>query len=449
MSGRVGGVLRAWAAKIGPRGILLIAAVTAVAYAFPGYLNYDGANVIDQGRHHILDDWHPPIMGWYWHLAEHVVRGPFLLLLIQISLFLWGLYDLLSRFLTPRRAALVASAILLFPPSLVVMAVVWKDAQMVAFILAGFALATRPRWLHRCVGIGLFFLACGVRDNGVFALPPLLLIVMASWGVRGRLKIIGVGAVLCVSILVMALGANAAIRVKRGTAWYRTLGIEDLAGMICYADPLTDDEVKDRMKGIELPNVVGLQTKFCQEYTPRSWIPLAWAGPEHSLFNPNPTKEDRNGRRRAFKRLLREDPHAYLTHRWQMYKEFLGLTGNEMWEPVCQTFAGAEFQFRQIHHEASHSWLQRRLGQLFVWLSSGWLWRPWIYVLLSLAGFGYAIAKRNSMLAAVIGSGLLYEAGFFFVTPGPDWRFSHWMVVCCLIGLVLVFVERFRARANP
>jgi len=49
------------------------------------------------------------------------------------------------------------------------------------------------------------------------------------------------------------------------------------------------------------------------------------------------------------------------------------------------------------------------------------------------------------MIAALCGSGLLYEASFFVGTAAPDWRYSHWMVTCCVLSAVIILVERVRA----
>src|SRR5690606_28312075 len=107
-----------------------------VLYAYSGYLNFDSADQLLQARRGAYGDWHRPLMAAYWRKLELIARGPVAMLVLQVSLFLWGLYRVLRQRLSPRAAAGVAAGLMLFPPILTPMAPVWKDAQMAAFLLA-------------------------------------------------------------------------------------------------------------------------------------------------------------------------------------------------------------------------------------------------------------------------------------------------------------------------
>jgi hypothetical protein len=67
------------------------------------------------------------MMSFVWRWVDTLIAGPLGMLCIQSTAMLWGLYKILSRFIAARSAALIAVALLLFPPNLVVMAVIWKD----------------------------------------------------------------------------------------------------------------------------------------------------------------------------------------------------------------------------------------------------------------------------------------------------------------------------------
>jgi hypothetical protein len=70
------------------------------------------------------------LMAVLWGVLDRIIAGPFLMLLLQATLFLAGSYLVLRRALPPRTAALAASLLLLFPPVLTPMAYIWKDSLM-------------------------------------------------------------------------------------------------------------------------------------------------------------------------------------------------------------------------------------------------------------------------------------------------------------------------------
>ena len=430
-------------AGIRPLHILVASFGLAIAYAFPGYLNWDSGDQLFQSREGTLDDWHPPIMGAYWHAIEYVVRGPFGMLVLQLSLFLWGLYRVLAMRFPPRTAALVASALVLFPPVLTPMAAVWKDAQMAGFLVAGTMLALRPSWWARGVGLGLLMLAAGVRDNGIAAVPPLAILIVASWGLRRRLRVIAAAVVVVVVLVVVAAFANRAATQTRAYAWFRTVAIYDLAGTICHEDPMTDAEVREVLEGIPMVRSSELQANMCRQYK-RVWFELIFS--DNAVFNIYPDKPERIARRRAWVRILREHTHAFLSHRWRVMKEVLGLTDSEPWEPVNQMFAANPDHLQRISHAHSLSSLQQTMGDWFTRkLSRTLLYRPWAYALVALILCGYAIRRRDLLVVSILGSGLLYEASLFIGAAAPDFRYSHWMVTCCCVATAIIFGERLRA----
>jgi len=48
----------------------------------------------------------------------------------------------------------------------------------------------------------------------------------------------------------------------------------------------------------------------------------------------------------------------------------------------------------------------------------------------------------------VLASGIVMEGSLLVLAPSPDYRYSHWMVVCTAIGVISVTARRYRdARA--
>ena len=72
------------------------------------------------------------------------------------------------------------------------------------------------------------------------------------------------------------------------------------------------------------------------------------------------------------------------------------------------------------------------------------MFRPYLYALLALALL--LLCARERLGIALLASGLLYELGYFPVAGTPDVRYSHWMITCTVIALIMVFVRRLRGK---
>jgi hypothetical protein len=435
-----GEVIRRAIRAIRPVAILIIGAVGAIAYGYPGFMNFDSSSQLDQARKAVYDDWHPPFMARYWRMFDVFIHGPLPLFIVQLSLFLWGAHRLLSRRFAPQVAALLTVALLWFPPVLSPMGVVWKDAQMAAFLIAGASLAFGESWRERLGGIALLVCAAAVRDNATTALPPLLVFAAWRWGVRGVIKCCAVAFVVWAVITASAIGIDKHYTNKRMYAWTRANAIQDIAGMICFGDEMSDDEVRDELRGIPLRKHKDLQTWFCKQYSPRWWFPLSFN--DDGLFETEPSVEDREARSAAYFRLLHDRPGAFVKHRWNVTKELLGLTPDGAEEPMCQSFAGTEGQAVLLKTQSSLSYTQRKLGERFKRYAGTLLFRPWAYLVFGLFLFGYGIYRRDGLVIATIGSGFLYEASFLIGAAGPAFRYSHWMITCVSVATLFVISDR-------
>ena len=84
------------------------------------------------------------------------------------------------------------------------------------------------------------------------------------------------------------------------------------------------------------------------------------------------------------------------------------------------------------------------VGVLFLWLRVAWprvredqLQRfAWLVLL--------PLARRNRAVLATILSGLVFESSLLFLAASPDYRYSHWMIVCTLIAVVELTARRMR-----
>jgi hypothetical protein len=407
-------------------------------------MNYDIADQLIQLRSHDIHDYHPPILaGGYWRILEFFTTGPFPLLLLQSSLFIWGINRLLCLRFEARRAAWITACVVLFPPILTPMAVIWKDAQMAAFLVAGTALVLAERRSARFAGIVALSLAAGVRYNGGAALPTLALLAISSWTSRTILLRIGLVAALLVALYVPTAIVNRLLTDHKDYNWSRTTAIFDIVGIVCYAPPLSDNELSEVLEGIKLTEHANLQKRFCDEYPPgkRNWYSYA------NLFVWHPTATDRKARRRAWFTLVQRFPAAYAQSRLQYAADVLGLIPEAwIWEPVSQDFAANTEQLRTLSHDHKRSTFQTAMGDGFRWIALKTpLYHPWIYAVVSLVILVWALYGRDLFVACIVGSGLLYELSILLLANAPDFRYSHWMIVCTSLGAVFVFERRWNA----
>lgn len=436
----------AWLDRITPRSILWVGALGTIAYGYPGYMNFDSNGQLEQARTGLYDDWHPPFMARYWRITDQIVHGPLPLFILQTALMLWGAYGILKIRFTPRMSAIGSVALTWFPPVLAVMGAVWKDAQMAGWLLAGTMLMLRPSARARVGGALLLVCGCAIRDNAIAALPPLMLLIVGYAGVRGFWKIVGIGIVMFALVAFGSMRLNKHYTDGRAYAWWKANAIHDIAGTMCFAPPISDDRAHELLAGIPLRRNEGIQAQLCHQYNPRWWFPLSFGG-DQALFVVTPDQADMDARKAAYFRLARTYPVAFAKHRWNVTRELLGLGEKVPDEPVIQTFAGTPDQAREDRTEASLSKVQRVLGREFVKMAQpNKLWfRPWAYMLIGLAMLGYAIVKRDGLVAAIVGSGVLYEASFAVGAAGAPYRYSHWMIAMCCLAVLIVFGERYRA----
>lgn len=439
----------AWLDRISARMILWVGALGTLAYGYPGYLNYDSNNQLEQARTGLYDDWHPPFMARYWRVSDQIVHGPFPLFILQTAMFLWGLSGILKIRFSPRVSAIGAVALMWFPPVLVVMGAVWKDSQMAAWLIYGTMLMLRPSARARTGGAVLLVIGCAVRDNAMTALPPLILLIVAYAAVRGFWKIVGTGIVLFALIAGGGIWLNKHYTDGRAHAWWRANAIHDIAGTMCFAPPLSDEQAKVLLAGIPLRKSEDIQAWMCRQYMPRWWFPLSFG--ENPLFAVVPDQDDMDARSAAYIRLIERYPAAFARHRWNVTRELLGFGEIVPDEPVIQSFAGTPDQALLDRTEGSLSKVQRVLGRRFLRMAQpAKLWfRPWAYLAIGLCMLGYAIVKRDGLVAALVGSGILYEVSYVLGAAGAPYRYSHWMITMCCLATLVVFGQRYRAGRSP
>lgn len=434
---RVQRVLR----SLSPRAVLLVAFGGFLLYGFPGYMSSDSVLQLTEARTGHFSDGNPPLMAAEWWVLDKIICGPVLMLALQGALLLGGLYVLLRRFLDAKPAAWTAGAILLFPPVLVTMAVIWKDSQMAAYLVAGLAALIQPRLRTRLIGVGLLVAACSLRHNAVAAVVPLIAILFEwrqglPWTKR-LLIVVGV-------TIVVGIGGFGITRVLAGKHVKLTPMFNDIAGVIAYTHDRSDDDLKQVLRDVPLAVDHGLQTQ-CRMLVAMQHGWLVMVGPDPFFRSPG-SEEQWDAVTRSWKELVFGDPVAYLEFHADQFARLLHMTDNDLPGAVWNRFLEADVQLDWIDHDASFSWYQQKLGiGVFYPLDRHTpLFKPYIYVAIALILL--VLLCRTALPLALFLSGFLYELSFFPVGVEPEFRYSHWMVTSIVIGTVVLFVQRRQRR---
>src|SRR5690606_21130949 len=131
----------------------LVGLALTIALFYPGFLSVDSAVQWSQARSGAYQNNHPVLMALMWSMIDRVWPGPGGMFVLHAALFWvasgWFAREACRR---PGPQAVLTLALGLWPPVLGIVAHVWKDGPMTAFVLLAVAalLAERrqpSRWL--------------------------------------------------------------------------------------------------------------------------------------------------------------------------------------------------------------------------------------------------------------------------------------------------------------
>ncbi|HEY2069727.1 MAG TPA: hypothetical protein VGG48_09260 [Rhizomicrobium sp.] len=256
--------MRRSAAPVGPitAGIILAVYVLIMAADLPGHLSYDSVIQLMEGRTGQYSNWHPAVMSWLLGLADTVVRGTALFVILNALAFFASLAGLIA---TQPRAHWAAAVLVvlwaLTPQFLIYQGTVWKDVLFANASVAGFACLAvaaafweRPRWRFGLIAgaVLLFALAALARQNGAVVALVGAMAVLAIALVRGdgwrRSALYGGGAL--VAMVVVALGGMAALNTRHvgdsgPSVQFQLLQTYDVIGAVVHDPSLPLDAVRD------------------------------------------------------------------------------------------------------------------------------------------------------------------------------------------------------------
>jgi len=417
---------------------------------YPGGMSIDSYTALSQARGGYLGDWHPPFMAWVWGALDSILRGPILMLVAQLGLFLIALRSIAGFAVgggDTGRSLFVLLSMWVTPISGIV-GVVWKDVWMSCLLLIGAACCLligggehKTRHL-----LGIFFLgtlaflgALLFRYNAVFAVVPLL--AYGVWVRRGShrsmrsgLGAVAIGALCTIVLSAVSAGVNRTLTVHREYPLQSIL-IFDIAGVSVSSNRPdfldgASATISDVVRGRSSVDVATLRAA----YFPSTWTPLVFV--EGSPLAVTRSASQVDALAAIWWRAVREEPKAYLMHRARVFCEVIGAHGRELFAPVyfgipkdSPDYAGVRRLFPDEIESVTPVQQALRSG---IARSTGFVvYRPWFWLLLNLVLIAAAggLSSRPAGLVALGLSGLLYELALFFIAPSADYRYSHWLVL--------------------
>ncbi len=436
------GKLGAWADRLfSDRVILLLGWLWFLVYAYPGYMSYDSVYQLAQARHiDPVNEWHPPIMTFLWRIVDSIIAGPFPMLVIQSVTLLAAMYVLFARVMSGRAAAITAAIILVIPQNIIVMAVIWKDSQMAAYLLASIValLSEKRRW--RVAGCVLLFLATSMRYNAAAATLPILLLLWDPAGKLSRLRRYATAIGVWLGIAVLSVVLSAQLVQERKYPWPTGSAPVDIVGIIRFSPKLTDEQLLRDTEGVPWLYKDKIQSRTRTTYQPgHSFLDITQT--DRRLMDWIGTDEQRAAVTNAWRTLVVAHPLAFLRHRWAVFNAQLKL------HPlVWAGFTNADWGEDLVKHRANHSMVQQAWIDALVWFGPSNLMRARLWFVLALVLL--PLAWRQRVPFVLLASGVLYQLGLFLVAPATDYRYSHWMVLATILATVMLVATRIRARSG-
>lgn len=430
-----------------PRQILTLGWLGAFLYAYPGYMSFDSIAQLQQARWDYFRDDHPPAMAALWQLVEVFVTGPAGMLVLQLTAFLAGTYLLLRTKLAPRTAAIAASLILIFPPVLNTMSVIWKDSQMAAYLVLGTAFLLSPRRGVRIGGLAFLALATAMRHNALAMTLPIVFVLFAWNDTHRWWKRYAIAFAAWIAITMSARVASNAMSDQTMYMWHRSLALLDIVGTLRYAEDIPDEKLREQLAGTRLRYERDLQQHTRDVIDPKaSPTDQLWDTTNKFFLKPW-TEEERAAVSRAWKTVVLAHPVAYAKYRWVVFSQLTQVDDTPLGSPIYCWFTDIQDLWgsgQKVDHAAGPSWIQSQLQRAMFWLGDTPIFHVSLWLIVALLLIPFAVRDRLSL--GLVGSALVSQATLFLLAPTVDVRYSFWLVVTTAISVVLVVGIRSNAR---
>lgn len=438
-----------------------------VGIMYPGFMCYDAVNQILEARAGEFSDWHPPLMAMMWRLTDQMLPGPAGMLLLQLGWVWLGAFLVFRGFFKPygaKAAAPLLGVLLFLPPVFGISGAILKDVLMWGALLMAFGVAghiksnnaqsSRLAGLLFGMTLLILWLAILLRHNAVFATMPILSLAIFRLypknSVSGLMRAALPGAAIALLLFVATGAINNRLADRHTYPWVANAAF-DIAGVIKRLDDRERQQALfDQLAGSL--NSTGSVEPLLRAYTPMYWREIFRTKPP-TLQLPTNSMESQihgfeslsDGQRQALHTLwaqvILKEPVLWVRHRLAVSKYVLGLVPDSSWSQVmmAKEFPVDLEQVYGTHPQASK--LQEQIETGVSSLIDYWFFQPWPYFITAICIFLAALLRcraANIDVVCLTASAILHELGLLLAAPSPDFRYSHYMIFCTLLSVLLL-----------
>jgi hypothetical protein len=406
-----------------------------------------------------INNQHPALLVWGWHVLWPLGVGPGWLLFGQVLTFVVGIYLILRAAFRPIPAALVTALIQLSPPIFGITGWVGRDMWFLSFLTLTFGLLVRSiqrPWPARGWWLGgtlvAAWLTLAARPNASSAVIVILVPVAAMLLqrrkavaanrrpiVRGALFFAG-GVAITVAMVLSQTGLTRAIGVTSHHPEQYTM-IYDLSALSVRQNKdlfppsvVPPGQLESLRQHFNVDDVVG------ETYVSGAPVPVPLTEKRYSAVRHNWISQ------------VTGHPFGYLKMRTKLFLRQIGLTRRPIWifHPGIDANAfGYKSRFPSLDDAADDyvtAFAHPNLDGTVVH-------RAWIYLIFAVVGAVVLLRRRWAPALIAVGgvalAALLIQVGYFFGAMGTQYRFEHGPIAFCLITIAVLLqlaVTRLRRR---
>lgn len=447
----------------------LLFSIIAIITFYPGFMVWDAVGQLQQARSGQFQNLAPPIMSFIWRYLEIFVRGPFAYLLINTAITLYALHTIFHNMSSTRYRIniLCILTVFFFPPIFSWAGAITKDITFNGVVLLSTAIFYQ---MHRreksstAVPIRLFSMsicvlclifATTLRYNGIIVVA-----IVVMYGVRPYFdRFCGSSAsqiLYCfaaVTAVTVMIGMVAVIVNRALTDVERYPLAQVMASDISGISVRNINNALFRSKyDTQLDNILN-QGRSMDEL-PRMYNPMDWSRTwdiwGDGVFHYPRSEGEVSYILSVWRRMVMDYPISYISHRWAGFSKIIGIENRWLYGPthiesyklLLDENHNATVDFRLSPFQ---SFLSERLKQA----AGTGLFHPALYLLLSFIIGWWArssYSRNRNFIWMLLASGIVHEAGLFFVAPSTEHRFSLWLILAVWTATVVKVAETLDAR---
>ncbi|MDO6432719.1 hypothetical protein Q4E93_19085 [Flavitalea sp. BT771] len=397
----------------------------------------DSLDIYGQSISGHYGDWHPPLMAWFWSLANKLYQGPQVMLLFQLALLWASFYFLATGWFSSRRSRIWLFLGFLLAPFVQNFAgYIIKDAQLALSWLAGVSIIARAASKDRRMTLAeavfsFLFILYGtvVRINALPGAIPLFYLWVDQSFPWKRARFWRAGAVLL--LLLSAIGChsllNYILKPQKQYPEYK-LYLHDMAGVYVRTG--------ENYFPTFINSYPGFDTVYLRSnYTTATFDDLYWNQEKKISFL---ALNDSTSHiiRKAWVQSISNNFGDYLYNRWDGFLYFLRIKKRTWIVTLNAVVPPNNFGI---------TFKPNFVSRAFIWLiklqSGAPYMRPWCWLLLNvsifIAGFYIYNASIRKIVFVLASSSLLYMLSQFFIFQvDTEFRYFYWN---CLSLFICIF----------